>query len=137
MRILSSLRTVHYRLLATLWTVGILVALTFPTGSMPDAQATGLDKVVHAGLFAGFGILWLRGLCPPDTERLSACFRRRGGMFFVGGLLFAVGTEVYQHLLPVQRMADPYDVTADLLGFGVAFVGYYVYHVRRTDRASA
>lgn len=137
MRILPSLRTVHYRLLATAWTVGILVALTLPTGSMPDAQTTGLDKVVHAGLFAGFGVLWLRGLCPPDAEGLAACFRWRGGVFFVGGLLFAVGTEVYQQLLPIRRVADPYDVLADLLGFGVAFVGYYVYHVRRTDPASA
>ncbi len=137
MRILPSLRTVHYRLLATLWTVGILVALTLPAGSMPDTQATGIDKIVHAGLFAGFGLLWLRGLCPPDTEGLSACFRWRGGLFFVAGILFAVGTEMYQQLLPLERVADPYDVTADLLGFIVAFVGYYVYHVRRTDRASA
>jgi hypothetical protein len=38
---------------------------------------------------------------------------------FRRGLLFAVGTEVYQHLLPVQRMADPYDVTADLLGLAL------------------
>ena len=137
MRMLSSLRTAHYRLLATLWTVGILVALTLPTGSMPDAQGTHVDKIVHVGLFAGFGLLWLRGLCPPDSQRLPACFRRRGGLFFVGGVLFAVGTEVYQHWLPLQRVADPYDVTADLFGFIVAFVGYYVYHVRRSDRASA
>lgn len=132
-----SLRTVHYRLLAVLWTVGILVALTLPTGSMPDTQATGVDKLVHAGLFAGFGLLWLRGLCPPGADGLRACFRLRGGLFFVGGVLFAIGTEVYQYLLPLQRVGDPYDVTADLLGFVVAFVGYYVYHVRRVDRASA
>lgn len=137
MHVLSSLRTVHYRLLAALWTVGILVALTVPTGSVPDTQATGLDKIVHAVLFAGFGLLWLRGVCPPGRSGLRACFRRRGGLFFVGGILFAVGTEVYQHLLPIHRVADPYDVTADLFGFTVAFVSYYVYHVRQSDRASA
>jgi hypothetical protein len=137
MHVLSSLRTVHYRLLAILWTVGILVALTVPTGSVPDTQTTGLDKVVHAVLFAGFGLLWLRGLCPPGQSGLRACFRRRGGLFFVGGVLFAAGTEVYQQLLPLQRVADPYDVMADLFGFVVAFVGYYVYHVRPSDPASA
>lgn len=138
MSALSSLRTVHYRFLAALWTVGILLALAVPTGNLPDAQpTTGLDKIVHAVLFAGFGILWLRGLCPPDGEEISRCFRRRGGLFFLAGVLFAVGTEVYQHLLPVQRVADPYDITADLAGFLAAFVGYYVYHVRRADRASA
>ncbi|WP_103019583.1 hypothetical protein [Salinibacter altiplanensis] len=137
MRLPLPLQTAHYRLLAVLWTIGILVALTLPTGSVPGPQTTGLDKVVHAGLFAGFGVLWLRGLCPPDAEGLPRCFRRRGGLFFVGGLLFAVGTEVYQSLIPLCRVADPYDVTADLLGFVVAFVGYYVYHVRPISRASA
>ena len=137
MRILSSLRTAHYRLLATLWTLGILVALALPTGSMPETQATNIDKIVHLGLFAGFGGLWLRGLCPPDIEGLPACFRRRGGLFFVGGLLFAVGMEAYQYLLPVRRMVDPYDVMANLLGLVVAFVGYYVYHVLRVGQASA
>jgi len=133
MRVLSSLRTVHYRLLAILWTVGILVALTLPAGSVPDTQATGLDKIIHAVLFAGFGGLWLRGLCPPGRSGLRACFRRRGGLFFVGGILFAVGTEVYQQWLPLHRVADPYDVMADLFGFAVAFVSYYVYHVRPSD----
>jgi len=137
MRIFPSLRTAHYRLLATLWTLGILVALALPAGNIPNTQATGFDKLVHAALFAGFGILWLRGLCPPGKRGLGACFRRRGGLFFVVGILFAVGTELYQQLLPFERVADPYDVTADVVGFVVAFVGYYVYHVRRTDRASA
>jgi VanZ family protein len=138
MRLLSSIKTVHYRLLATLWTAGILLAMSIPTGDLSEIQpALGFDKVIHVILFAGFGLLWLRGLCPPGTEKLARCFRRRGGLFFVVGIMFAVGTEVYQYLLPIQRMADPYDVTADLVGFILAFVGYYVYHVRRTDRMSA
>jgi VanZ family protein len=138
MRVLSSLRTGHYRVLAGLWTVGILFALAVPANNLPNAQSLiGFDKVVHVLLFAGFGGLWLRGLCPPDTERIAVCFRRRGGVFFVAGVLFAVGTELYQEVLPVRRLADPYDVTADLVGFVAAFVGYYVYHVRRADRASA
>jgi VanZ family protein len=138
MRLLSSLRTVHYRLLAALWTTGIILAMSLPSDSFARVQPEiGADKVVHVLLFAGFGLLWLRGLCPPDEEGLSRCFRRRGGLFFVAGVLFAAGTEVYQYLLPIQRMADPYDVTADLVGFVVAFVGYYVYHVHWANRMSA
>lgn len=138
MRILSSIRTVHYRLLAAVWTVGILFAMTVPAGNLPDTQSFfGVDKIVHVVLFAGFGALWLRGLCPPDGERMFACFWRRSGIFFVVGVLFAGATEIYQHLLPIRRLADPYDVTADLVGFTAAFVGYYVYHGRRTDRTSA
>lgn len=138
MRILSSIRTAHYRLLAAFWTVGILFAMTVPARDLPSTQSfLGFDKIVHALLFAGFGGLWLRGLCPPNSERMFACYRRRGGIFFAVGVLFAGATEVYQHLLPIQRLADPYDVTADLVGFTAAFLGYYVYHVRPTDRTSA
>lgn len=129
--------TLHYRVLAVLWTAGIMLAMTIPTGDLGSVDPSlGVDKIVHVGLFSGFGVLWLRGLCPPCSDEMKACFRWRGGLFFVVGVLFAGGTEVYQHLIPVQRMADPYDVTADLLGFVVAFVGYYVYYVRRTERSS-
>lgn len=138
MRPFPSMKTVHYRLLAALWTAGIVLAMSIPTGNFGKIQPElGFDKVIHVILFAGFGILWLRGLCPPDDERLSRCFRRRGGLFFVAGVLFAAGTEVYQYLLPIGRMADPYDVTADLVGFVVAFAAYYVYHVRQASRMSA
>ena len=136
MRFFASLTTTHYRLLAGIWTVGILVALGLPTGRFSHVQPDfGVDKAVHAVLFAGFGVLWLRGLCPPGTRNLPRCFRWRGGLFFVAGLLFAAGTEAYQYVLPVRRMADPYDVTADLAGFVFAFVGYYAYHVRPARKA--
>jgi len=130
--------TFHYRLLAALWTAGIVLTMSLPTGRLEAIDPTlGIDKLVHVILFAGFGGLWLRGLCPPDEKRLRSCFRRRGGVFFVSGILFAVGTEVYQYLLPIRRLADPYDVTADLVGFGLAFAGYYFYCVHRAHRASA
>ncbi len=137
MRPFDLLTTAHYRLLAVLWTVGILLALSIPTGNFARVQPEfGIDKIVHAVLFAGFGGLWLRSLCPPGTKELARCFRWRGGLFFVAGVVFAVGTEVYQQLLPVRRVADPYDVTADLAGFILAFAGYYAYHVRPANRMS-
>ena len=130
--------TTHYRLLAVIWTAGIVLAMSIPTGNLAHVRPEfGFDKIVHVILFAGFGVLWLRVLCPPGDDELPRCFRRRGGLFFVVGVLFAAGTEVYQYLIPVPRMPDPYDVTADLVGFVVAFVSYYVYHVRRADRLSA
>lgn len=132
------MQTRHYRLIAALWTIGIVLAMTIPTGRLATVQPElGVDKLVHVLLFAGFGGLWLRGLCPPGEEELPKCFRRRGGLFFVAGVLFAGGTEIYQHVLPIRRMADPYDVTADLAGFVAAFAVYYAYHVRRVNRASA
>jgi VanZ family protein len=138
MRALFSIRTVHYRLLAALWTTAILLVMAVPASNLPTTPSFfSLDKIVHVVLFAGFGGLWLRVLCPPDYEQLRSRFRRRAGLFFGVGVLFAVATEVYQHLLPIRRLADPYDVVADLAGFTAAVVGYYVYCMRRADRASA
>jgi VanZ family protein len=135
MRLSLPLSTVHYRLLAGMWTAGIVVALSLPAESFGAAQPEmGADKIAHVVLFAGFGALWLRGLCPPAACDPARCFWWRGGLFFVAGALFAVGTELYQHLLPVQRIADPYDAAADLVGVMLAFVGYYVYHVRPARR---
>lgn len=125
----SALRTAHYRLLAVLWTVGLILAVTLPTGNVPRVQpAPGFDKIVHAVLFGGFGILWLRGLCPPIENGLSSRFPWRGFLLLSVGVLFAVGTEVYQHLAPIERMGSTYDVAADLFGLFVAFAGYYAHH---------
>ncbi|MFB6099451.1 MAG: hypothetical protein ABEK84_10135 [Salinibacter sp.] len=131
------MRTVHYRWLAVLWTAGIVVAMSIPTGNLGNIQpALGFDKLIHALLFGGFGGLWLRGLCPPANGTRTTCFYRRGGLFFVGGVLFAGGTEVYQYVLPVERVADPYDMLADLTGFALAFIGYYAFYVWRPLQTS-
>lgn len=122
-------------MLAGLWTVGILLAVTIPTGSIPEVHSPfGLDKVVHAVLFAGFGLLWLRGLCPPARIRGSSHMSKRGVLLLVGGIFFALGTEVYQHFAPIERTADPYDAVADLIGFLVAFGGYQLY-IRMSERS--
>lgn len=134
----SALRTLHYRLLAVVWTIGVILAVTIPTGDLPGVKpGLGLDKIVHAALFAGFGVLWLRGVCPPTKNGLSSCFPWRGVLLFSAGILFAAGTEVYQHLASIARRGGPYDAAADLFGLLVAFGGYYVYHQLLSDRASA
>lgn len=128
MRPFSSLRTVHYRLLAGLWTIGILLTIAIPTGSIPEVQsAFGLDKLVHAVLFSGFGLLWLRGLCPPDRIQQSPGVSGRSLLVLGAGVVFAGVTELYQHIAPIERVADSYDVAADLLGLTLAFAGYYLY----------
>lgn len=132
----SSLQTAHYRALAALWTIGIMLAVTIPTGGVPDVHSPlGFDKVVHAILFLGFGLLWLRGLCPPEQVATSIVPSERS-LFLLGvGVVFAMSTEIYQYVLPLERLADPYDAVADLVGLFVAFVGYHVYaHRSRAPR---
>ena len=113
-----------YWRLAFLWTVGIVVGCSIPATSLsPIEPALSADKLVHVGLFVGFGLLWMRGLCPPSNTP-PALLRRRGLLLLGTGTLFAAGTEVYQHLLPVQRTGDPYDALADVGGLLVAVAAY-------------
>lgn len=138
MRYLPSFTTLQYRMLAVLWTIGIIVACSLPTDTLPQVEpALSLDKVVHFGLFAGLGGLWMRGLCPPVRNGLGKCFRRRGLAVLLVGGGFAGGVEVYQHFAPLQRLGDPYDAVANGLGLLVALAAYYLYHKRGVAAHSA
>lgn len=103
---------------AGLWTLGILAACSLPGPSMPPAPDLGLDKVAHVVLFFGFGWLWLISAPPAATY---------AAWVGLAGVLYAVGTEVYQGALPfLDRTADPYDALANLIGLslGIAVASY-------------
>lgn len=125
MNLLSSLKTIHYRAAALLWTIGIVVACLIPASTLSSVQPTvGLDKLVHVVLFAGFGGLWMRALCPPEVAAERTVLWRWTVGVFVIGVGVAVGTEVLQQVAPIRRMGDPYDVLANLLGLSLAAGGY-------------
>ena len=129
---LFPLSTTQYRWLAVLWTGGIVIACSIPASSLsPIEPALSADKLIHFALFAVFGLLWMRAFCPPDA---AASLRRHSLSLLGGGSLFAIGTEVYQHLLPIQRRGDPYDALADGGGLLVAVVVYALL-VRSGDRS--
>ncbi len=126
--------TAFYRGLAIFWTLGMLVAFSLPASSIPEIQSPlGIDKLVHAGLFFGMGLLWMRALCPPSTAALPQQVRRYSLRLFGGGLAFAVASEVYQQLLPVRRLADPYDAIADGIGLLAGLLVYAAFVHRQTD----
>ena len=96
------------RALAVAWSLAILAACSVPGEDLPDVDLPlSPDKWVHVGLFIGFGWLWLRA-------------GARVGAVAVGGLAFAVGTEVWQSALPLGRSGDPLDALADAAGLALA-----------------
>lgn len=109
--------------LAVLWTLGILLACSLPGESLPSVGLFAFDKLIHFGLFAGFGVLWCWAL-PGRTTRV-----------LLFGLAYAVLTEVYQGFLPFERTPDPYDALANALGLLTA-IFFVTRYLRRLQRAT-
>ena len=106
------------RLLAVFWTLAIVVALSLPGSSVPGQNWIAFDKVAHALMFLGFGVLWM------STLRRS--LEARAAWVLVFGLAFAGLTEMYQGFLPFDRTPNLLDALAGaaglVLGVGCFFV---------------
>lgn len=115
------LLTVH--LPAALWFLGVTAALAMPKRDFADLPSwwppilhfQGLDKVVHALLFAVLALLLGRSF------RRLALFRRPLVSAFLVTALYGLATEVGQHTL-TDRAGEAADWGADVLGaaLGVA-----------------
>jgi len=116
----------HWRILAFLWTFGIIAACSIPGRSLPPSGLFEFDKVIHVIFFAGFGLLWLLAARTPLRVRLWRVL--------LAGLAFAVLTELYQGILPFERFPDPYDVIANVSGLVAALLAYGWWHQRRAAR---
>lgn len=96
---------------AIFWTLLILVACTWPGKDIPAAPVVGFDKIVHAGLFIGWIVLWC--LAYPHKRK----------MLVVIGMAYGLGLEFYQQLLPFERTFDWWDAVADAAG---VLLGYSI-----------
>ncbi len=110
------MRTAH--IFAIAWTLLIVAACTIPGRDIPAVDIDLADKLAHFVLFFGYGWLWMRALTAPLRKRLI--------IVGVSGLLLAIGTELYQGVLPWERSPDPFDAIANTAGLGASVVIYVV-----------
>lgn len=92
--------------LATVWTLAVLAACSIPAAQLAPLEFDlfAVDKWVHVGFFAVFGILWMQAA------------PHRAWVVFGAGVAFGVGIEIWQGVLPIDRMPDPLDAVADVVG---------------------
>ena len=99
--------------MAVLWTVVIMMLCWLP-GSMVHELEDGsswfkipdLDKIIHAGIFVVFSVLWARALTS----------RRRFAWVALGGFVLAILTELVQNLPIVGRDGEVSDAITDFGG---------------------
>lgn len=104
--------------LAVGWTLVILVLCWTPTRNLPMVEGApslfrsiGGDKILHAGMFALFALLWRRATSPASAPIIA-----------VSGLALAIITELGQGTSLVGRDADVWDGVADTAGVGLGLV---------------
>ncbi|MEM6785003.1 MAG: VanZ family protein [Bacteroidota bacterium] len=107
---------------AVAWTLLCLALFSIPGQDLPP-ELLSFDKVAHLGLFAILGVLWMR-----------AVPRRVWPWVLIGGIVFGIGTELYQGMLPWEREPDPYDALADGIGMGLGVGGWLFWEQRRQRR---
>ncbi|MCH7975423.1 MAG: VanZ family protein [Bacteroidetes bacterium] len=89
---------------AVLWTSILMIGFSIPGMGLHHHAVLSPDKFAHFGGFMILAILWLR-VYPTSVGRI-----------IVYSALFAVLSEVYQHVMPINRMFDTADILADLGG---------------------
>lgn len=115
----------QYRWFAILWTFGIVLGVSLPADSLTRVQPLlSADKLIHFVLFFGFGTLWMRALYPPPPQRTGRSLWKMVVRMAIFGGLFAGGTEIYQQVIPVRRMMDPYDAIANGAGLAAGLLVY-------------
>ena len=126
------MRTRHYVAIAVLWTLGVLLALFLPLSGAQTVALSWADKIVHAGLFAGLGVFWMRATRRPLWGLEPPSLSVRGLFVAMGCGAFAILTEVGQSVLLTSRRGEPLDAVADLVGLALA-VGAYLLRGEKSD----
>lgn len=115
--------------LATIWTLAIMALCWLPMPIFANSDVgrragkiPNIDKLIHAGIFAVFALLWLRAI-PGKRRFVTVC---------LAGAALAAVTEIVQSLPVLDRDGDVVDAAADMAGVLAACVLTYPL-VRRAE----
>lgn len=106
----------------------LLCTLIFIMSSNPYPESIPriqfLDKLIHFFVYGLLGILFFRAVRKRDSSRFQGYSMILG---IVLSSLYGISDEIHQYFTP-GRVADLYDVTADILGSltGVLLYQYFI-----------
>ncbi len=102
----------------------LIIGFSLPGQSLQRFSMFTPDKIWHVGSFLILALLWLR------------VYPTAGIRILLYGALFGILTEVYQHVMPIGRTFDPFDVVADVGGLLVGTqIGPLLSRIKKTRAA--
>ncbi len=104
------------------WGLLILILCLIPGKDLPSwgwADVVSLDKFVHAGMFGLLSIFIYRGFLVQYPEASKRSNHIAGALII--SALYGVATEVMQGTLLTDRIADPMDQLANIVGIALAW----------------
>lgn len=101
--------------LFAIWTIMVLVLTMTPSESLPKAQIFSYDKIGHFGMIGGW-----TGLLGLIVFYYKKNYNAQLLPIFFTGVLFGITIEIFQLLLPINRLFSWYDIIANSLGALVA-----------------
>ncbi|HNT41738.1 MAG TPA: VanZ family protein [Tenuifilaceae bacterium] len=101
-----------------LWGLVILILCTMPPSGFPKVSVSGIDKLVHFGLFA---VLTLLVISENNTLRLSgSVLQKTRWVGIVVSIIYGGLVELLQLKVFIYRGADWFDLIADVVGTLIA-----------------
>ena len=107
------------------WAIFILVLCTSSSGGFITQKLFGIhtDKLGHAFIFAVLVYFLMLGFI--KQWRFSFLLNKIRVISLIIAIIYAIVIELIQHYLTVDRMADYWDVVADIVG---AILGLAMFH---------
>jgi VanZ family protein len=114
-----------FQLPAFLWAIFIFVLCTTSQGGFRAQNLLGIptDKLGHAFIFSVLVFFIMLGLI--KHWRFSFLLGKIRLVAFCVATIYAIGIEAYQHYFTTDRIADYWDVVADIIGAALGLVMFY------------
>lgn len=126
----NKLNILKHQLPTIAWAIFILVLCTSSSGGFITQKLFGIhtDKLGHAFIFAVLVFFLMLGFI--KQWRFSFLIKKIRSISILIAIIYAIIIELIQHFFTVDRIADYWDVIADIIG---SFGGLLLFHSVYSD----
>ena len=117
-----------YFWVALLWTGIVAYLCLIKSSSVPVVQIANLDKIVHAFFHFVFTLLWFLFF---KNQFLGMSIFKKVIIPLLLSIFFGLIIEFFQNIFTVTRMAEIYDVFANILGAIFAVILILLYYKKK------